>query len=79
MAMRSEQAMKSSPRNSLSDPAKHLAKHGPGWLLGAMFIERMPDILRELGPACKGVAWLVGVVLSGGALTWGARALGYLP
>jgi hypothetical protein len=79
MAMRSERAMKSSTKSSLSDTAKHLAKHGPGWLLAAIFIERMPDILRELGPACKGAACFAAVVAGGGALTWAARVAGYLP
>lgn len=62
--------MSSSTKSSSSDPYKHLAKHGPGWLLAALVVDRIPDILRELGPACKGAAILTGVILSGGAVAW---------
>lgn len=71
--------MPSSTKSSSSDALKHFAEHGPGWKLGALFVEKIPDILRELGPACKGVAILVGVVLSGGAITWVVRAAGWWP
>lgn len=62
--------MPSSTKSSSSDALKHFAQHGPGWKLGALLVERIPDILRELGPACKGLALLAAVLVGGGALTW---------
>lgn len=67
------------PAKAEPDRLKHFAKESPGVKLGALFVERSPDILGGLAKACMGLACLLAVIAGGGAITWVWRFLNTWP